>query len=208
MKQFIILILSLTSMLGAKGQSARNVLDATAKAIRQSGSTQVSFTATTFLGTTPQESMDGTMWLDGHRYRLESAGLSIWFDGKTQWSWLHSSEEVNITEPSETEQQQVNPYAFLDLYKNGYSLSLRKSTLRGLQTYEVRLRDEKGSLPIQEIYIDVTRENYTPLCVRVNQDGNWSRIALKSVQTHQQFPAAHFTFQPSEHPALEIVDLR
>lgn len=208
MKHVIALILCLLSFAGAQAQSARSVLDATAKAIRQGGNTEIRFTATTFQDTTPQETMAGTMWLDGRRYRLESAGLSIWFDGKTQWSYLHESNEVNITEPSEAEQQQLNPYAFLDLYKLGYKLSLKKTSLRGLQTFEIRMRDEKGKLPIQEIYLDVTRNDYTPLCVRVKQDGNWSRIALQNVQMHRSFPASQFTFQPSEHPDLEVVDLR
>ena len=83
MKHVIALILCLLSFAGAQAQSARSVLDATAKAIRQGGNTEIRFTATTFQGATPQETMAGTMWLDGRRYRLESAGLSIWFDGKT-----------------------------------------------------------------------------------------------------------------------------
>lgn len=192
----------------AWAQDARSILDNTASAIRNQGAAHISFTASTFQGTTFMESMDGKMSIDGQKFRLESAGLSLWYDGTTQWSYLHESNEVDITEPTLEEIERINPYAFLNIYKKGYKLSVKKKQLRGKPSYEVRLRAQSKQQEVEEIYVDVTQADFTPLCVRVKQDGNWSRITIHSIQGKQRFPADYFSFKASEHPDVEVIDLR
>ena len=40
---------------------------------------------------------NGTLLLKGNRFYLNSGGIQSWFDGTTQWSYLESSEEVNVS---------------------------------------------------------------------------------------------------------------
>ena len=59
--------------------------------------------------------------LKGNRFYLNSGGIQSWFDGTTQWSYLESSEEVNVSNPTPDELQTINPYALLSIYKSGYN---------------------------------------------------------------------------------------
>lgn len=208
MKKLIYLFLAFFPSVIIQAQDAKSILDATAASIRKLGATEVSFEATSFEGTTPIQTMQGRMSLDGNKFLLESKGLTVWYNGNTQWSYLHSGSEVNITEPTPEELQQVNPYAFMDVYKDGYKLAAKKSKLHGKETYEIQLKATSKGKPADIIYVDVLRSDYTPLCIRIKQGKDWSRISLKKISGHQKFPTSHFTFIASEYPNLELIDLR
>ena len=190
---FLLSIL-LACSLQAAAQSARSVLDATAARMTQSGCIRAQFKATQFRGTTPESETSGTMLISG--------------DGKTQWSMLSDASEVNISEPTEEELAAMNPSALIYIYKKGYSYSLRKSSLRGKPTYEVRLAAKNKKAAFQEIYVDVDQATYSPLCFRAKQNGNWLRLSILTFATNQSAQDSDFTFPRQDFPDAEVVDLR
>ena len=110
----LVLILFLSVSLSAqKDKQAREILDKTANALQQAGGIRATFGGTG----------NGTLLLKGNQFYLNSGGIQSWFDGKTQWSYLESSEEVNVSNPTPEELQTINPYALLSIYKNGYNYS-------------------------------------------------------------------------------------
>ena len=188
--------------------SGKKVLDNAAAKIRKSGDVKAEFTATTFAGTTEQGSTSGTMLLQGKKFQLNTPEMITWYDGKQQWCYVPETEEVNLTIPTEKEMQAVNPYAFLNLYKKGYDITMRESALRGEQTYEVHLVAQDARFSAQEIYVDVSRSDYRLLCIRVRQDRDWHRISILSFQGGQKFQEGDFTFPKEKYPSAELVDLR
>lgn len=189
-------------------QSAKNILDATAAKIRQMGDVKATFTATSFNGTTEQASTKGTMLLKEKKMQLSTDDMKIWYNGKTQWSLISESGEVNVSTPTETEMANTNPYSFINLYKKGYKMKARQTKLRGKDVYEVHLVARNASNSTQEIYVDVTKKDYTPLCIRVRQNNDWNRISIHSLQGNQHFTDADFEFPKNEYPNVEIIDLR
>ena len=84
----LVLILFLSVSLSAqKDKQAREILDKTANALQQAGGIRATFGGTG----------NGTLLLKGNRFYLNSGGIQSWFDGTTQWSYLESSEEVNVS---------------------------------------------------------------------------------------------------------------
>ena len=65
--------------------------------------------------------------MKGDKFLLETEGVTTWFDGRTQWSYLASSDEVNVSEPTLEELQSINPYSWLSLYKQDYKLKVAKT---------------------------------------------------------------------------------
>ena len=49
-----------------------------------------------------------------------TAKATVWFNGKTQWSYMPSTNEVNVSTPNEVQQAAMNPYTFINMYKSGY----------------------------------------------------------------------------------------
>lgn len=207
MKKTLTCILCMISMsIGA--QNARHILDATATKIKQMGDVKATFTATTFNGTTEQATTKGTMFLQGKKIYLSTEEMKMWYNGKTQWSLMPESGEVNVSTPTEREMAYMNPYSFLSLYKKGYKLKARQAKLRGKDIYEVHMVSRYAGSNAHELYIDVTKNDYTPLCIRVRQDNDWNRISIHSIQGNQHFTDADFEFPQKDYPNVDVIDLR
>ena len=204
----VLVILSTLCLPTRAAISGRKVLDNAASFVKRSGDLRVSFSATSFQGTAEQESVSGTLLLQGRKFQLETTEMITWFDGKTQWSYLTENDEVHVTTPTEKEIQAVNPYVFLELYKKGYDITMKESTLRNTPTYEVHLLARHSDTAAQELYIDVRQSDYCPLCVRVRQDNLWNRISIRQFEGRQKFSDSDFTFPKERYPDAEIIDLR
>jgi outer membrane lipoprotein-sorting protein len=190
------------------GQNARHILDATAGKIKQMGNVKATFTATTFNGTVEQATTKGTMLLQGKKMQLSTDEMKMWYNGKTQWSLIPGSDEVNVFTPTEREIANMNPYSFLGFYKKGYKMKAKQTKLRGKDAYEIHLVARYAGSNAQEMYIDVSKNDYTPLCIRIRQDNDWNRISIHSIQGNQHFTDSDFEFPKNEYPNVEIINLR
>ena len=198
----LVLILFLSVSLSAqKDKQAREILDKTANALQQAGGIRATFGGTG----------NGTLLLKGNQFYLNSGGIQSWFDGKTQWSYVTKNDEVNVSNPTQEELQQINPYTFLYMYQKGFSYKLGATkTYRGKAVWEVVLtaRDKKQEL--EHITLFVTKDTYEPLCILLQQRGQQTRneITITSYQTKQNYADQVFTFDKKQYPNAEVIDLR
>ncbi len=207
-KFFISYCLFLLVSLSASSQNARKVLDATAACMTQSGDVKVKFKATQFSGTTPQGEATGTLLISGNKLQMTTDEISTWYDGKTQWSMMKGSNEVNISEPDEEEQAAMNPAKLVSIYKNGYRYSITESSLRGKTTYVVTLQAKNRKTAFNYIIIDVDKATYQPLCIRAKRDGDWMRLSILSFENKLSFPDHTFQFPIKDYQNIEMIDLR
>lgn len=90
--------------------------------------------------------------------------MTTWFDGRTQWSYLASSDEVNVSEPTPEELQGINPYAWLSLYKKDYKLKVAKiGNASDNTTYKVVMTATKRDQDIQCIILYIEKRSFRPL---------------------------------------------
>ena len=192
--------------LWAQQESAREILDRTAEAIRSAGGVKVLFTVQTSDG----DRQTGCIRLQGDRFRLEAGGIITWFDGHTQWTYLPSSEEVNVSEPSPEELQTLNPYAWLSLYNKGYKLKLGKVDNPAFSgCHKVVLTAEDRQQELQCIILYVSKENGRPARISMAQRGGGTAlIVIDSFEGGQTYTEGDFRFEPKEYPMAEVVDLR
>ncbi len=195
--------------LSAYAQTARQVLDQTAAALKGSGGIEATFEGTHFKGTTEAGSTTGHLYLQGNKFKISSPSVTTWFDGRTQWSMLAGSDEVNVSTPSAAELQSVNPYTFINLYKRGYNLRLAPTTYRGKSAHEVRLTAQSKGSDIQLLILVIDPKTHMPLSVRLrDKRGEWTRIRVNSLRTHQRWSDSTFRFNSKQHPGIEVIDLR
>ena len=114
-----VLLLLFAVPMSAQQPDAKNILERTAEAFRKAGGVKLAFTVNE-----QQGSYAGVLYLEGEKFVVETEGMKTWFDGHTQWSYVASADEVNVSEPTQEELQTLNPYAWLSLYKQGYRLKL------------------------------------------------------------------------------------
>ena len=211
-KTILYILCSLFSVLawgGTKDANARKVLDATASHLNKVGGMNLSFTATTLQGKSPQGTVSGTMDIQGKKFTITMPEMQSWFDGKTQWTMLTDDDEVSISEPTGAELQAINPYAFIGIYKQGFNYKIKKGTLsNGKSGYKIFLNADNKKQDIREIYLEVDNQ-YNPVRVSMRQGKNqWVRIVVNSFRTGQKFADSHFTFPKEKYPNAIIIDLR
>ena len=203
--QFLILN---TSAAG-KDRETRKVLDATAERIRKAGALSIQFTATSLLGNVSQGSTSGTMDISGRKFFMKTEDMLTWFDGKTQWTMEIGDNEVDMTEPTGTELQMINPYAFVNIYKQGFNYKMKQGTLsNGKQGYKIILNADNAKQDIREMFLEVDKQ-YNPVRISIRQGKKqWVRLVVNRFSGGQSFAADHFTFPKSKYPKAEIIDLR
>lgn len=208
MKRYIIYSLLLISTLPLFADDAMKVLDIAADRIRKAGDIEIEYKASIFSGATEKASATGTMWLRENQMKLDAEGITTWYDGKTRWCYVPTSNEVNIDEPSKKEMAAMNPYTFMSIYKKGFKMTVKETVLRGEAVYEVYLKARYAKMDVKEIYVDIRKSDYQPLCIRVRESNDWQRVSITNFKSNLKFENEFFTFPTNDYPNVLINDMR
>lgn len=191
-----------------QAQDAMKVLDIAADRIRKAGNVKIEYKAGIFSNGTETASSSGTMWLQESKMKLEADGIKTWYNGKTRWCYVPEANEVNIDEPNKKEMAAMNPYTFMNIYKKGFKMTVKETVLRGEAVYEVYLKARYAKMEVKEIYVDVRKSDYQPLCIRLRENKDWQRVSVLSFKGNLSLSDDFFTFKESEYPNVLINDMR
>ena len=192
----------------AYAQDAMKVRDIAAERIQKAGNVKIEYKASIFAGATEKASASGTMWLQGSKMKLDVDGIITWYDGKTRWCYVPSAKEVNIDEPSKKEMAAMNPYTFMNIYKKGFKMTVKETVLRGEAVYEVYLKARYAKMDVKEVYVDIRKSDYQPLCIRVREDNDWQRVSVLNFQGNVKLDDSFFTFPEKDYPNVLVNDMR
>lgn len=198
-KLFFLLAFVHLYIVPASAESAKSILDKAAASVSNPSGVQANFQMVSqqFGSTT------GSISVKGQKFHAATPEAIIWFDGKTQWTYMKQNEEVNVSTPTEAELQAINPYNFINIYKTGFKLSSKKVG----SSYEVHLKATNKKRRIQEMYIIVDQKTYHPTHVKMLQKGKWSVLLISGLKT-TPLSDALFQFNAKDFPKAEIIDLR
>ena len=177
---------------------AKKVLDKAAAVVGRRGGAAANFSITG--GEVGRTS--GSIIIKGNKFKAITPETTIWFDGKTQWAYMKSTNEVNVSTPSEAKRLSMNPYAFITMYKNGYHMSMKTTAA----AYIVHLQAIHPARSMQEFYVTISKTFY-PQQIKMLQGKKWVRINISSFRAASH-PNSYFRFRHSDAPSAEVVDLR
>ena len=198
MKKICFLITMTLICATSMAQTAKSILDKAAANITVKTGIQAKFKMTGSMGKT-----SGTIAIKGKKFHATTPQAIVWFDGKTQWTYMKNNDEVNVTNPTEAQLQAINPYNFINLYKNGYDYTLNKSGKNFVLHLTASSKDKK----IKELFITVNKNTYTPTQVKLLQNKKWTIFDISDVKK-QNLPDAQFRFNAKDFPNAEVIDLR
>ena len=187
----------------AQSNKAKTILDKTASVIRSAGDIKAVFSAQSSMG-----KMNGTIYIHKSMLHLQSGEVKCWYDGNTLWTYRKSTNEVNITTPTQAEKQSLNPYLFINLYKRGYNATMKETNLRGKPCYEITLNATSRSTKLTKMVVYIEKKTYYPLKVCMQRSKNNTNIDILQCHTKQKFNERIFKFRKNEYPGVEIIDLR
>lgn len=202
MKKLLIFSLLFLVALGINAQNAteaKKILDKTAAIVGRKGGAQANFTATNAkIG-----SQSGTIAIKGNMFQATTPKAVVWYNGKTQWSYLKLTNEVNISTPTEAKRMSMNPYTFISMYKSGYDLGLNKKG----SNYVVHMTAQNKKRSVQEVYITINKRSHIPSQVKMRQGNTWTNITVNNFRAVNQ-PNSKFTFNSKDFPQADVIDLR
>ena len=207
----LIALLSLPVIAQQQQSQASVVLDRTAESFRKAGGIQAEFTVKAYNNGRYEGESTGTIQLKGEKFMVKTPEAVTWFDGKTQWTYLENSDEVNVSTPTPEELQSINPYALLYMYKNGFTAKLGTvNTFQGKPVTQVILTaiDRKQELACIVLYI--AKDTYQPLYILLQQKNLKSRseVFINSYRAGLNYADSNFVFDRKQYPNAEVIDLR
>lgn len=191
------LLLSATLIFAQNATQARKILDKTASIIGNKNGASANFSISGKYGNT-----SGTISIKGNKFNARTAQAIVWFDGKTQWTYVKANQEVNINTPTEAQQQSMNPYKFINIYKSGFNLSMKNVT----GGWQIHMYATNQKRTIKEMYITIGK-NYLPQTVKMRQSNGWTTIKVSNFKA-QKLNDNIFRFNAKDYPQAEVIDLR
>lgn len=199
----LLVVLSCPLVMSAQGD-ARAYMDKVAQKFRTSGGIELDFEATEFVAGSDRGTTSGKLQVKGSKFKMQVDQMTTWYDGKTLWTLLKN--EVQKYTPTKGELQARNPYAFVDLYKTGYLLSMEKIEYKEQTCQEVHLLSKSTRSDIQEIYVTFD-EDMNPLTVRVRiGKQQWTRIRVSGFKSKLRLDDKIFTFNPANYPGVVVIN--
>ena len=205
MKHKIIIILISLFFASTYAFAAENeiqLLDRAANTISTSPTVSAKYTLTTSDGSR----VSGAITISGNRFLMDTGDIKVWYDGKTQWTYIVSSQEVNINEPTAAELQQINPILIIKSFRDNYTITPVKST----QTEStLSLKSKKANAEIPMVTVTLNKSTSLPSKISLkNASGQSATIQITSINIGKKLSDASFKFQTSNYPGVEIIDLR
>ncbi len=197
MEKIRITCLMLLIALASYGQCAKQVLDKTAGIISNKSGVTASFN----ISSQQYGKTSGTISIKGRKFHADTKEAKVWFDGKTQWTYVKQNDEVNVNTPTAADLQAINPYNFIYMYKQGYTATMTKNG----QNFVVTLKAKGKS--IQEMVITISQKSYVPSQIRMLQNKQWTTIHVNGFK-QANLAESTFRFNPKQYPNAEIIDLR
>lgn len=194
----ILFLLAAVSAWPQQAAKARKLLDQTTQVYQNAGGISIHFTG----------SQDGKILLDGNRFYLECGGIKSWFDGRTQWSYVSQNEEVTVSNPTDEELQNINPYTWISMYKQemNYQYAGQKS-IKGKSGEEVILTPKKKQ-DIKQITLLIGKNNVPQYICIESRQGEKQEIVVQSYRDKQHYNDQTFRFNSQQYPNAEIIDMR
>lgn len=199
MKKILALAFVAMMSIGAMAQTAQQVLDKTAAVIGNKGGASANFN----MSSSKYGSASGSIAIKGNKFNARTPQAIVWFNGKTQWTYLKKTNEVNVSNPTQAQQMSMNPYTFINIYKTGY-----KSTLKTVgSNYVVHLVANNQKRSVAEMYITINKKTHIPSVVKMRQGNIWSTITVSNFRA-RSVSNSTFNFNSKECPGAEVIDLR
>lgn len=186
----------------AQENEAEALLDRMAERIHCSNGIWIQYSAQSDEG-----SSEGVIRLKGGKFLLKSPGMTTWFDGRTQWTYLEANDEVNISEPTSEELQSFSPFVWIGLYKQGYTLQLEPS---GKRASVIVMKAVDPDTDLQQVRLYVEHIELFPIEIRMRRKDSSEDILIKvkECKMDENYPDSIFVFNKKDYPTAEVIDLR
>jgi outer membrane lipoprotein carrier protein len=153
----------------------------------------------------------GNLVIKQNKYKINSEGSTIYYNGTTMWTYMVKNNEVTITEPdNKSGDFMSNPAVFFTSYNRDFKYRyVRETTVNGSRCHEIDLFPKNLDQPYSRIKIFIGVKSELPEIISsIGKDGVDYTITLKNIVLDSEITDATFTFDPAKFKKVEVVDMR
>lgn len=164
-------------------QSAQQILDNVSEHYKNQKSFYIKFQSTLENnGAKTKDSYTGEVYVKGNKYNLTVPKMDIRqiYDGKKLYTISSENQEVTVSRPEKDSDELFTPTRVLDIYKNGYTLSLDKK--QGNVQYIKLIPTKKSELKYIIVGVDVKKNQLVNLSQTNNKNTITTFIVQKQVE--------------------------
>ena len=144
----------------------------------------------------------GSLTMQGDKFLLTMYGLEAAFDGKTMYMYSGETDELTLTNPTEQELTQANPFLFAKALVNACNIVEKKSS-DGATTI-VTLTPKDKSAGIDRFVLKLRTSDLLPLSVELKEGKKLTTLKL----TNPRYVTLHPEFIIKPDKNTYINDLR
>ncbi len=153
-----------------------------------------------------KEQIDGSVLIQGDKYKLNIYGVTRLFDGKTLHTISPEDEEVTISSEDSEDENTITPSQMLTFYKNGYTYTMDIVQLvKGKKIQYVKLTPMDSETEIKSVLlgIDLNTKNIHNL-IEVSKNNTNTTLTVTKLVTNIDLAADTFSFKESDYPDYYI----
>jgi outer membrane lipoprotein carrier protein len=151
------------------------------------------------------EEKTGTLMVSGDKYRMAAAGQTVICDGKTIWTYLKESNEVQVN-TLENKDEALTPSKLLTSYNANYKSKIIKSDNPAVENVELTPNTVKNFTKAI-LGVDKATKQVKSFTI-FDKSGNTFAYKITSYVTDLPVTNADFTFDTKKFPGVEVIDMR
>jgi outer membrane lipoprotein-sorting protein len=151
------------------------------------------------------EEKTGTLLVSGDKYKMSAAGQTVICDGKTIWTYLKESNEVQVN-ALENKDDAMTPSKLLTSYNSNYKSKIIKSSDPSVESVEL-IPNTSKTFTKAILGIDKAKKQVKSFTL-YDKSGNTFTYKIKSYITDTPVTDADFTFDTKKFPGVEVIDMR
>ena len=158
---------------------------------------QSAFTVTVAEEVNAPMNYPGEIIMQGNKFRLEMMDIEAAYDGKTMYMYSGQTDELTLSNPTEQELLEANPFLYAKALVPVCNVTER-TTQDGLQTI-VTLTPKDQSIGINRFVLKLRKSDLMPLSVEIKEGKKTSTLKLKEpkfVPTNSEYI---FVLKPSKN---------
>jgi outer membrane lipoprotein carrier protein len=206
---FLLLFITISGTSQTKDQKASALLDEVSAKTKSYKSIKVEFSYTMENKQAKiNEEKKGTLLLSGDKYRLTAASQVVICDGKTIWTFLEESNEVQVNS-LDNKDDALTPSKLLTSYNTNFKSKIIKDknqTDPNIETIEL-LPNVVKSFNKAVIAVDKTKKQIRSFSL-FDKNGNTFTYKISRFVTDTPVSPADFTFDKTKFPGVEVIDMR
>lgn len=150
------------------------------------------------------DSYKGVLVSKGDKYKLTVSGQDVISDGSTVWTYLKDANEVQVNSVGEDEDS-FTPTNLLSSYTENFKSKFIKDT--GSEQIIELTPIEKKNFNKVRVTVDKAKKMVNSLVI-YDKNGSVYSYIVNKMDVNQNFYDTMFTFKPSDHPGVEVIDMR